>query len=74
MKNSGPQKPKVAKLEELQPRDTGDSSGTEGRYTMVHVMDVETRSLKCNSRILKDVTRDFTSTEMIWQKNLRRQA
>ena len=38
---------------------------------MVHVKDVETRSLKCNSRILKDVTRDFTSTEMIWQKNLR---
>ena len=30
------------------------------------------RSLKCNSRILKDVMRDFTSTEMIWQKNLRR--
>ena len=39
---------------------------------MVHVKDVETRSLKCNSEILKDVTRDFTSTEMIWQKNLRR--
>ena len=26
------QKLKVAKLEEQQPRDTGDSSGTEGQY------------------------------------------
>ena len=26
------QKLKVAKLEELQPRDTGDLSGTEGQY------------------------------------------
>ena len=26
------QKLKVAKLEELQPRDTGDFSGTEGQY------------------------------------------
>ena len=40
--------------------------------TMVHVKDVETRSLKCNSGILKDVTRDFTSIEMIWQKDLRK--
>lgn len=40
--------------------------------TMVHAKDVETRSLECNSRILKDVIRDFASTEMIWQKNLRR--
>ena len=30
---------------------------------MVHA-NVETRSLECNSGILKDVTRDFTSTEM----------
>ena len=29
-------------------------------------------SFEHNSRILKDVTRDFASTEMIWQKNLRR--
>ena len=40
--------------------------------TMVHVKDVETRSLEHNSRILKDVTRDFASTELIWQKNLRK--
>ena len=39
---------------------------------MVHAKDVETKSLEHNSRILKDVTRDFASTEMIWQKNLRR--
>ena len=30
------------------------------------------RSLECNSRIFKDVTRDFESIEMIWQKNLRK--
>ena len=27
-------------------------------------------SLECNSRILKDVTRDFVTTEMSWQKGL----
>ena len=42
--------------------------------TMVHAKDVETRSLERNSRILKDVTRDFTSTEMAWQNNLGRSA
>ena len=30
------------------------------------------KSLGRNSRIIKDVMRDFASTEMIWQKNLRR--
>ena len=39
---------------------------------MVHVKDVETQKLERNSRNIKDVTRDFASTEMIWQKNLRR--
>ena len=39
---------------------------------MVHVKDVETRSLECNSRILKDVMIDFATTEMIWQKDLRK--
>ena len=38
--------------------------------TMVHVKNVETRSLKCNSGILKDVTRDFTSTEIDLAKEL----
>ena len=37
---------------------------------MVHVKDVETRSLKCNSGILKDVTRDFTPTEVDLAKEL----
>ena len=37
---------------------------------MVHAKDVETQ--KFGMLILKDVTRDFESTEMIWQKNLRR--
>ena len=39
---------------------------------MVHAKDVETRSLECNSRILKDVMIDFATTEMIWQKDLRK--
>ena len=39
---------------------------------MVYAKDVETQKLERNARILKDVTRDFASTEMIWQKNLRR--
>ena len=39
---------------------------------MVHAKDVETRSLERNFGILKDVTRDFASTELIWQKNLRK--
>ena len=41
---------------------------------MVHAKDVETQKLERNSRILKDVMRDFASTKMIWQKNLRGQA
>ena len=37
--------------------------------TMVHAKDVETQ--KFGTQLLKDVTRDFASTEMIWQKNLK---
>jgi hypothetical protein len=33
---------------------------------------LKSRSYELNSRRFKDVTRDFASTEMIWQKNLRR--
>ena len=39
---------------------------------MDHVKDVETGSWNVTPEILKDVVRDFASTEMIWQKNLRR--
>ena len=39
---------------------------------MDHVKDVETGSWNVTPEILKDVARDFASTEMIWQKNLRR--
>ena len=38
--------------------------------TMVHAKDVETQ--KFETQLLKDATRDFASTEVIWQKNLRR--
>ncbi len=39
---------------------------------MDHVKDVETGSWNVTPEILKDVARDFASTEMIWQKNLRK--
>jgi len=39
---------------------------------MDHVKDVETGSWNVTPEILKDVARDFASTEMIWQKNLSR--
>ena len=37
---------------------------------MVHAKDVETQ--KFETQLLKDATRDFASTERLWQKNLRR--
>ena len=63
------QKLKVAKLEEQnlekpeirQELDHGSCQGC-----------LKPRHSERNSVILKDVTRDFASTEMIWQKNLRR--
>ena len=66
------QKLKVAKLEEQNLEIPEIRQELKDSRTMVHARDVKPRSLECNSRILKDVTRDFTSTEMIWQKNLRR--
>ena len=64
------QKLKVAKLEELQPRDTEICQELKDSSTMVHAKDVETQ--KFGTQLLKDATRDFTSTERVWQKNLRR--
>ena len=60
------QKLKVAKLEELQPRDPEICQQLKDSRTMVHAKDVETRSLERNFGVLKDVTRDFGSTELIW--------
>ena len=53
------------------PRETGNLPGTRPWF-MPRML--KPRSLERNSRILKDVTRDFASTEMAWQKNLRRSA
>ena len=39
---------------------------------MDHVKDVETGSWNVTPEILKDVARDFASTEMSWQKDLRK--
>ena len=63
---------KVAKLGKQNLEITEICQELKDSMTMVHVKDVETRSLECNSRILKDVTRDVASTELIWQKNLRK--
>ena len=66
------QKMKVAKLDKQNLEIPEIRQELKDSRTMVHAKDVETRSLEWNSRILKDVMRDFASTEMIWQKNLRR--
>ena len=66
------QKMKVAKLDKQNLEIPEIRQELKDSRTMVHAKDVETRSSERNSRILKDVTRDFASTGMIWQKNLRR--
>ena len=55
------QKLKVAKLEEQSLETSKIHQELKDSRIMVHVKDVETRSLERNSRILKDVTRDFAS-------------
>ena len=66
------QKLKVAKLGKQNLEITETRQELKDSRIMVHVKDVETQKLERNSRNIKDVTRDFASTEMIWQKNLRR--
>ena len=62
----------MAKLEEQNLEISEIRQELKDSRTMVHVKDAETKSLERNSRILKDVTRDFASTELIWQKKLRK--
>ena len=64
------QKLKVAKLGKQNLEITETRQELKDSSTMVHAKDVETQ--KFGTQILKDVMRDFASTEMIWQKNLRR--
>ena len=66
------QKLKVANREEQNLEIQEIRQELKDSRTMVHAKDVETQKLERNSRILKDVMRDFASTEMIWQKNWRR--
>jgi hypothetical protein len=66
------QKLKVAKLEEQNLEIPEIRQERKDSRTMVHAKDVETQKFGSNSRNIKDVTRDFASTKMIWQKNLRR--
>ena len=72
MRRTRDQKPKVAKLEKQNLEIPEIRQELKDSRTMVHAKDVEPRSLKHNSRILKDVTRDSASIEMIWQKNWRK--
>ena len=64
------QKLKVAKQGKQNLEITETRQELKDSSIMVHAKDVETQ--KFGTQLLKDVTRDFASTEMIWQKNLRR--
>ena len=66
------QKLKVAKLEEQNLEILEIRQELKNSRTMVHAKDVKTQKSERRSRILKDVTRDFASIELIWQKNLRK--
>ena len=64
------QKLKVAKLEEQNLEIPEIRQELKDSRTMVHAKDVEIQ--KFGTQLLKDATRDFASTERVWQKNLRR--
>ena len=64
------QKLKVAKLGKRNLEITEAHQELKDSSITVHAKDVETQ--KFGTQLLKDVTRDFASTEMIWQKNLRK--
>ena len=66
------QKLKVAKLEEQNLEIPEISHELKDRRTWLMSRRLKPRSLERSPKILKDVMRDFASTEMIWQKNLRR--
>ena len=61
---------KVAKLGKQNLEITETRQELKDSSIMVHAKDVETQ--KFGTQLLKDVTRDFASTELIWQKNLRK--
>ena len=61
---------KVAKLGKQNLEITETHQELKDSSIMVHAKDVETQ--KFGTQLLKDATREFSSTEMIWQKNLRR--
>ena len=56
---------KVAKMDKQNLEMPEIRQELKNSRTMVHAKDVETHKLGTNYRILKDLTRDFTSTEMI---------
>ena len=66
------QKLKIVKLEEqnLEIPEIRQELRIVGPWFMPRML--KPKSLEHNCSILKDVTRDFASTQMIWQKNLRR--
>ena len=60
----GNQKLKVAKLEEQNLEIPEIRLELKDRRTWFMPRMLKPRSLECNSKILKDVTRDFTSTDL----------
>ena len=64
------QKLKAAKLEEQNLETSKIRHELKDSSIMVHAKDVETQ--KFGTQLLKDATRDFASTERVWQKSLRR--
>ena len=66
------QKLKVAKLEEQNLKIPEIRQELKDSRTWFMPRMMKPKSLGRNSRIIKDIMRDFASTEMIWQKNLRR--
>ena len=67
------QKQKVAKLDKQNLKIPEIRQELKDSRTMVQAKDAETQKFgNATPEILKDIIRDFTSTEMIWQKNLRR--
>ena len=66
------QKLKVAKMEEQNLEIPEICRELKDSRTWFMPRMMKPKSLGRNSRIIKDVMRDFASTEMIWQKDLRR--
>ena len=59
---------RTQKLEEQNPEIQENRQELKDSRTTVHAKDIEIQ--KFGTQLLKDATRDFASTERIWQKDL----